>query len=131
FHDHYLDVPFDLSEVMFICTANVTDTIPRPLLDRCEMIELRSYTDDEKVEIARRYLVKRQLDEAGLDENQVRISEEAIRAIIRHYTREAGCRNLEREIAALVRHAATRIAEDRSLKVEIGPEDLQAILGAP
>jgi ATP-dependent Lon protease len=131
FQDHYLGVPFDLSEVMFICTANVTDTIPRPLLDRCEVIELRSYTEDEKVEIARRYLVKRQLDEAGLSETQVRISADAIRDLCRFYTRESGCRNLEREIAAIVRHAATRIAEDRSLELKIGPEDLQSILGPP
>ena len=111
FRDNYLAVPFDLSRVMFIGTANVLDQIPGPLRDRMEVIELPGYTEDEKVEIAKRYLMKRQLDATGLTPEQCEITEDAIRAIIRDYTREAGVRNLEREIGAILpsrRHARCR-----------------------
>ncbi len=111
FRDNYLAVPFDLSRVMFIGTANVLDQIPGPLRDRMEVIELPGYTEDEKVEIAKRYLVKRRLEATGLTPEQCEISEDAIRAIIRDYTREAGVRNLERDIGAICHRVAMRIAE--------------------
>jgi ATP-dependent Lon protease len=131
FRDHYLDVAFDLSKVFFIGTANVLDSIPRPLRDRMEIIELAGYTQDEKLEIAKRYLVARQLKANGLKPEQATISAEAIAAIIDGYTREAGVRNLEREIGAVLRHAAMRITEGTATKVQIGPDDLHGILGAP
>jgi ATP-dependent Lon protease len=130
FRDNYLAVPFDLSQVMFIGTANVLDTIPGPLRDRMEVIELPSYTEDEKVEIAKRYLVKRQLEANGLTTEQAEISEAAIRAIVRDYTREAGVRNLERLIGAVFRNAAMRIAEGSAVRVAVEPGDLHGILGA-
>ena len=111
FRDNYLGVPFDLSKVMFIGTANVLDQIPAPLRDRMEVIEIPGYTEDEKVEIAKRYLVKRQLEASGLTPEQCEITEEALRTIIDGYTREAGVRNLEREIGAVCRHVAMQIAE--------------------
>src|SRR5438270_1159812 len=111
FRDNYLGVDFDLSKVMFITTANMLDTIPGPLRDRMEIIQLPGYTEEEKVEIAKRYLVKRQLEANGLSEEKAALSEDAIRAIIADYTREAGVRNLERNIGAALRNAAMRIAE--------------------
>jgi ATP-dependent Lon protease len=129
FRDNYLAVPFDLSRVMFIGTANVLDQIPGPLRDRMEVIELPGYTEDEKVEIAKRYLLKRQLEAAGLSAEQVELTDDAIRAIIRDYTREAGVRNLEREIGAILHHVAMRVAEGDAARVRIGPEQLPAILG--
>ncbi|WP_119459372.1 endopeptidase La [Rhodospirillaceae bacterium SYSU D60014] len=129
FRDNYLAVPFDLSKVMFIATANILDTIPGPLRDRMEVIELRGYTEDEKMQIARRYLVQRQLDANGLSAEQLQIGDDAIRAIIRDYTREAGVRNLERLIGAVGRHTAMRIAEGAAERVEVGPDDLHGILG--
>src|ERR1700683_1802387 len=112
FRDHYLDVPFDLSKVIFICTANWLDPIPEPLRDRMEMIELAGYTEDEKIHIARRYLIPKQATEHGLKEGeQIEFSEEGLRELIHSYTREAGVRNLEREIATLVRKQARRLAE--------------------
>ena len=129
FRDNYLGVDFDLSKVMFITTANVLDTIPGPLRDRMEIIQLPGYTEEEKVEIAKRYLVKRQLEANGLAEGKASVSEEAIRAIIADYTREAGVRNLERNIGAVLRNAAMRIAEGASQKIEILERDLRAILG--
>ncbi len=131
FRDNYLGVPFDLSKVMFIATANIADTIPGPLRDRMEMIELPGYTEDEKLEIAKRYLVPRQLEQNGLKPEQFAISEAALMTIIRRYTREAGCRNLERQIGAVVRRAAVDIAEGRAGRVEIGTDDLADILGPP
>jgi ATP-dependent Lon protease len=131
FRDHYLDVAFDLSKVFFIGTANVLDSIPRPLRDRMEIIELAGYTQDEKLEIAKRYLVARQLKANGLRPEQATLSVEAIAAIIDGYTREAGVRNLEREIGAVLRHAAMRITEGTATQVQIGPGDLHGILGAP
>jgi ATP-dependent Lon protease len=129
FRDNYLGVPFDLSGVMFICTANVLDTIPGPLRDRMEVIQLPGYTAQEKLQIARRYLVARQLGATGLTPDQCQISDEALSAIIDDYTREAGVRNLEREIGRVFRSVAVRIAEGSAQQVEIGPADLPAILG--
>ncbi len=130
FRDNYLAVPYDLSQVMFICTANVLDTIPGPLRDRMEVIQLPGYTSQEKLEIARRYLVPRQLDANGLKDQACTIDDEALRAIVDDYTREAGVRNLEREIGRVFRHAALRIAEGGSAECAIGAADLPAILGA-
>ncbi|HET7851570.1 MAG TPA: endopeptidase La, partial [Methyloceanibacter sp.] len=129
FRDNYLAVPFDLSRVMFIGTANVIDTIPGPLRDRMEIIELPGYTEEEKVEIAKRYLLKRQLEATGLKSGACEITDDAIRAIIEDYTREAGVRNLEREIGALLHHVAMRIAEGNVERVEIGPGQLHGIIG--
>ena len=123
-------MPFDLSRVMFIGTANVIDTIPGPLRDRMEIIELPGYTEEEKVEIAKRYLLKRQLEATGLSPDACEITDDAIRAIIQDYTREAGVRNLEREIGAICRHVATRVAEGTVERTRIDASDLHAILGA-
>jgi ATP-dependent Lon protease len=131
FRDNYLGVPFDLSRIVFIATANVLDTIPGPLRDRMEIITLAGYTEGEKLQIARRYLVKRQLEANGLQVEQVTIDDTALREIVRAYTREAGVRNLEREIGTTLRHAAVRIAEGQAKTVHIGVEDLAAILGPP
>jgi ATP-dependent Lon protease len=131
FRDNYLGVPFDLSKVMFITTANVLDTIPGPLRDRMEVIDLPGYVEDEKFEIARRYLVDRQLTANGLTPDKAEISDRALRAIIRDYTREAGVRQLEREIGAVLRNAAMRVAEGTAQHVRIEPEDLAEILGPP
>src|SRR5262245_47810572 len=129
FRDNYLGVAFDLSKVMFIATANVLDTIPGPVRDRMEVIELPGYTEDEKLQIARRYLMKRQLEANGLRPEQCEIVDEAIRAIIRDYTREAGVRNLERLIGAVCRHVALRIAEGGVERMHIDGAALPAILG--
>ncbi len=131
FRDNYLGVPFDLSRVVFITTANMLDTIPGPLRDRMEIISLAGYTDVEKLQIATRYLVKRQMEANGIKEGQVEISEAALTEIIQHYTREAGVRNLEREIGKALRHAAVRIAEGASGQITIDRDDIQTILGAP
>jgi ATP-dependent Lon protease len=131
FRDNYLGVPFDLSKVMFITTANVLDSIPGPLRDRMEVIDLPGYVEDEKFEIARRYLVARQLKANGLTTEQSEISDDTIRTIIRDYTREAGVRQLEREIGAVLRNAAMRIAEKTADHVLIEPNMLQEILGPP
>jgi ATP-dependent Lon protease len=135
FRDNYLAVDFDLSKVLFITTANMLDTIPGPLRDRMEIIQLPGYTEEEKLEIAKRYLVKRQLEANGLKSadpavESVKITDEALRTVIREYTREAGVRGLEREIGAVLRSAAMKIAEGFSGKLEIKPDDLHAILGA-
>jgi ATP-dependent Lon protease len=131
FRDNYLGVPFDLSRVVFITTANVLDTIPGPLRDRMETISLAGYTADEKFEIARRYLVRRQMEANGIQPGQVEISDGALREIIQHYTREAGVRNLEREIGKALRHAAVRIADGQTGLIQIAYKNLAAILGAP
>jgi ATP-dependent Lon protease len=131
FRDNYLGVPFDLSRVVFIATANMLDTIPGPLRDRMEIIDLSGYTEGEKLQIARRYLVRRQMEANGLKPEQAEIDDDALRAIIRAYTREAGVRGLEREIGRALRNAAVRIAEGSAESVRIGAEDLGAILGAP
>ena len=129
FRDNYLGVPFDLSKVVFITTANVLDSIPGPLRDRMEIIHLPGYTEEEKLEIAKRYLVKRQLEANGLKADQVQIGDAVLAAIIRDYTREAGVRNLEREIGAVLRHAAVRIAEGAPVPVRIDVPQLAEILG--
>src|SRR6201995_4512983 len=130
FRDNYLGVPFDLSKVLFIATANVLDSIPGPLRDRMEIIELSGYTEEEKLQIARRYLLPRQLTANGLTEEQVEVSEEALRRVITDYTREAGVRNLERQIGALLRHAAVTIASGTAANVSIGEPEVEQILGA-
>jgi ATP-dependent Lon protease len=114
FRDHYLDLPFDLSKVLFIATANQLETVPAPLLDRMDVIHLSGYTEDEKLGIARKYLVPKQLEAHGLDSRQATFTEGALRTVIREYTREAGVRNLERQIAALARKAARRVAEGKA-----------------
>lgn len=129
FRDNYLALPFDLSKVVFIATANVLDSIPEPLRDRMEVISLPGYTEDEKVEIAKRYLVKRQREDHGLKEDQVSVSETALRSIVADYTREAGVRNLDREVGAIMRHAAMQIAEGKSDQVDISASNLHDILG--
>jgi ATP-dependent Lon protease len=131
FRDNYLAVPFDLSRIVFITTANVLDTIPGPLRDRMEVISLAGYTDDEKLQIARRYLVPRQFEANGLKPEQAEIDDAALQEIIRHYTREAGVRNLEREIGKVLRHAAVQIADGSTGHVRIAAGDLHGILGAP
>ncbi|MEO6985852.1 MAG: endopeptidase La [Paralcaligenes sp.] len=129
FRDNYLAVPFDLSQVLFITTANMLDTIPGPLRDRMEVISLIGYTQEEKTQIALRYLIGRQLQTNGLSPEQCEITESAVRAIIRDYTREAGVRNLEREIGSTFRHAAMQIAEGTAQHVHIDVADLAPILG--
>jgi ATP-dependent Lon protease len=131
FRDNYLGVPFDLSKVLFIATANQLDTIPGPLRDRMEIIELTGYTEEEKVEIARRYLVRRQLEANGLKAEQAAVTDDALLRIARDYTREAGCRNLEREIGAVLRNVAVRIAEGKVQSARIDADDVSDILGAP
>ena len=131
FRDNYLAVPFDLSRVVFITTANVLDQIPGPLRDRMEVIQLSGYSAEEKFNIAKRYLVGRQLEANGLKPGQVELDDEALQQIIGLYTREAGVRNLEREIGKVLRHAAVRIAEGEEGPIRIGAADLPAILGAP
>ncbi len=131
FRDNYLGVPFDLSRVVFITTANMLDTIPGPLRDRMEIITLAGYTADEKLEIAHRYLVRRQMEANGLKPGQAEIDDEALREIIQNYTREAGVRSLERQIGQALRNAAVRIAEGQSGPIRISRSDLAAILGAP
>ena len=130
FRDNYLGVDFDLSRVMFILTANVLDTIPGPLRDRMEIIQLPGYTEEEKLEIAKRYLLKRQFEANGLSSEQATLSDAAIRALIADYTREAGVRNLEREIGSALRSATMRIAEGKAERVAIDASDLHSILGA-
>ena len=129
FRDNYLGVPFDLSRVVFITTANMLDTVPGPLRDRMEIISLAGYTADEKLQIARRYLLRRQLEANGLKAGQVELGDDVLREIIQSYTREAGVRNLEREIGKVLRHAAVRIAEGQSGPIRISAADLTAILG--
>jgi ATP-dependent Lon protease len=131
FRDNYLAVPFDLSRVVFITTANMLDTVPGPLRDRMEIISLAGYTADEKIEIAHRYLLKRQMEANGLKPGQAEIAEDAIRDIVQNYTREAGVRNLERQIGQVLRNAAVRIAEGQSGPIRITRDDVVTILGAP
>ena len=130
FRDHYLDLPFDLSKVLFICTANTTDTIPGPLLDRMDVISLSGYTEDEKLGIARRYLTPKQIEAHGLTDENIEISDDALRLIIREYTREAGVRNLERRIADVFRKAARQVAEGHAEKISVDPERVRESLGA-
>ena len=129
FRDNYLDVPFDLSRVVFIATANMLDTIPGPLRDRMEIIQLSGYTAGEKLQIAKRYLVRRQLEANGLTAEQAGIDDEALELIIAGYTREAGVRWLEREIGRALRHVAVQVAEGTATKVQIGKADIEELLG--
>lgn len=131
FRDNYLAVPFDLSRVVFIATANMLDQIPGPLLDRMELISLAGYTEEEKLEIAKRYLVRRQLEANGLTAEQAEIEPEALRLIVKGYTREAGVRNLEREIGKVFRHGAVQVAEGTAAKVVVTPKDIATVLGQP
>lgn len=129
FRDHYLELPFDLSNVMFITTANTTETIPRPLLDRMEVIELSSYTDREKVQIAKRHLLPRQLKRHGLTRTQLRISDSGLESLISGYTKESGVRQLERNLAALCRKCAARIVKENVKQIHITASNLSELLG--
>lgn len=129
FRDHYVEIPIDLSNVLFLATANTTTTIPGPLLDRMEVIEVNSYTENEKFHIAKNYLVRKQREKNGLKPKQVSISDEALEKIIHHYTREAGVRNLERRIGAVFRKAAREFLEDGKKAIEINSNDLEKYLG--
>lgn len=131
FMDHYLAVPFDLSNVMFITTGNLADTIPGPLRDRMEILYLSGYTEEEKLEIAKKYLVPKQLEEHGITTKTLMINESAVQQIISHYTREAGVRNLEREIANLCRKVAKQVAEGKAKKFDITGGNVQKYLGVP
>lgn len=131
FRDHYLEIPYDLSDVFFIATANTTDTIPRALLDRMELIELNSYTDEEKLHIAKNYLIPKQRKKHGLKAAQIKISDDAVREIMTLYTKESGVRNLERNIAAICRKAVLMLSEGTKKSVSIRSGALQAYLGAP
>jgi ATP-dependent Lon protease len=129
FRDHYLDVPFDLSEVLFVTTANVMDPIPPPLRDRMEVLELAGYTEEEKLQIATEHLIGKQVKNHGLTPEQIELTADAIRAVIRGYTREAGVRNLEREIGALCRKVARRRAEGDESKVVVTPDTIVGMVG--
>ncbi len=131
FSDHYLELPFDLSKVMFIATANMLDTIPPPLLDRMEVIEIPGYTEEDKLKIAKYYLVPRQLEAHGLTKQQLRFTDRALARLITYYTREAGVRNLEREIGAICRAVAREVAEGRAEPVTVRVKDLERYLGPP
>jgi ATP-dependent Lon protease len=129
FRDNYLDQPFDLSKVLFICTANQLDTIPGPLLDRMEIIELTGYTEEEKVNIAIKYLIPRQIKENGLTEGAIEFPRDSVALIARHYTREAGVRKLEQQIGTVCRKLARKIAEGKTDKLTITPEVIHEFLG--
>ena len=132
FRDHYLDVPFDLSKVLFVMTANWLDPIPEPLRDRMEILELPGYTEEEKVHIAKRFLIPRQTKEHGITlSEQIEFTDESLHDLIHHYTREAGVRNLEREIATLVRKQARRLAEGKTDKLVVTPDVIREVLGIP
>ena len=131
FRDHYLDVPFDLSQVMFVTTANMLAPIPAPLRDRMEILELDGYTLDEKVSIAQQYLLPRQIRENSLRSEEISIDDGAMRAIVRDYTREAGVRNLERQIGTVCRKVATKVAEEEGVSVHVEEDDLSSYLGKP
>jgi ATP-dependent Lon protease len=131
FSDHYLNLPFDLSNVLFICTANLLDPVPAALADRMEVIQLSGYTNEEKLAIARRYLIPRQLEENGISGNHVEISADAVLRIIDEYTKEAGLRNLEREIASICRKVARKVAEGKADLSRITRANIHSFLGAP
>jgi ATP-dependent Lon protease len=131
FRDHYLDVPFDLSQVMFVTTANMLSPIPAPLRDRMEILELDGYTEEEKVRIAQQYLLPRQIRENSLRPEEISFADEAVHGIIRDYTREAGVRNLERQIGAVCRKVATKVAEEEGISVHVEAEELAEYLGKP
>ncbi len=129
FRDNYLDLPFDLTKVLFITTANALDTIPRPLLDRMELLRLSGYSEEEKMQIAERYLLPRQRSEAGLTVEQLIVPPETVRRVITRYTREAGIRDLERSLGRVARKVARRFAEDHTEAVTVWPTDLTDLLG--
>jgi ATP-dependent Lon protease len=129
FRDHYLDLPFDLSKVLFICTANTIDTIPSPLLDRMDVISLSGYTEDEKLGIAERYLTPKQIEQHGLKDENITVSDDALRLVIREYTREAGVRNLERRIADLCRKCARQVAEGHEGQMVVDEAKVREWLG--
>lgn len=131
FTDHYLGIPFDLSEVLFVATANDVDRIPAPLLDRMERVDFSGYTEQEKLEIARRYLLPRQQKESGLRDEEFSPTEDALKGIISQYTREAGVRQLERELGKLARKVARKVAEGEAPESQVGPDEAQALLGRP
>ena len=131
FRDNFLELPFDLSDVMFITTANTTDTIPRPLLDRMEVIELPSYTDEEKLQIAKRYLLPKEMKRHGLEKAQLKVSDGAIREMVASYTRESGVRVLERKLAAICRKAAMHLVSEDVKQIRITEKELKDYLGAP
>ncbi len=131
FGDHYLEVPFDLSQVFFITTANTTYNIPRPLLDRMEIIQIAGYTEDEKMEIAKNHLIPKQLKEHGLDKEQLVLTDAALTEVIRSYTRESGVRNLERELAAVCRKTARQLVSNQVSRVRVGKQNLHKYLGIP
>jgi ATP-dependent Lon protease len=131
FSDHYIEVPFDLSKVMWIVTANAMHNIPRPLLDRMEIISIAGYTEEEKTQIAKKYLVPKQRDDHGLKEEQIALSEGTLAKVIREYTREAGVRTLERNIATMCRKTARKIVQDKQKNIKITAQNLHTFLGAP
>src|SRR5205823_196289 len=131
FRDHYLEVDLDLSDVLFIATANVLETIPAPLLDRMEVVRLDGYTEDEKVAIARDHLLAAQARANGLQPDEVEVTEDALHAIVEGYTREAGVRNLDRELARVLRKAAVRIAGGEAPPITVDPESVRGFLGRP
>ncbi|MHB1293406.1 MAG: endopeptidase La [Anaerolineae bacterium] len=131
FRDHYLDVPFDLSQVMFVATANMLDTVPAPLRDRMEILQLSGYTEDEKVTIAQEYLIARQIRENGLRTDEITIERDALRLIVREYTREAGVRELERQIGTVCRKVATRVAEHQAIHTVVTADSVSSYLGKP
>ena len=128
FRDHFLEIPLDLSKVMFITTANTTDTIPRPLLDRMEVIQLSSYTDEEKVQIAKRHLLPKQMEEHGIKKGALRVSDDVLRAVIRDYTRESGVRLLERRLAAICRKADMTLLKGTVKRITVTENDLPKLL---
>ena len=129
FCDHYVELPVDLSEVLFIATANDVQTIPRPLLDRMELIEVSSYTDNEKMHIAKEHLIPKQVEKNGLEQAQITISDKALEKMIRSYTREAGVRGLERKIGDICRKAARKILEDGKKHIRVTENNLEKYLG--
>jgi ATP-dependent Lon protease len=131
FTDHYLNVPFDLSEVLFIATANYVQNIPGPLLDRMEVVEFSGYTEHEKAEIAKKYLIPRQLEESGLAQKGLTFQDDAVQSIIANYTRESGVRQLERQVGAVARKIARRIASGEPVNLTVTPEEVRALLGRP
>ena len=132
FTDHYLNVPFDLSEVLFIATANFIQNIPGPLLDRMEVVEFAGYTEREKAEIAKKYLIPRQLEESGLADKGLTFTDDAVMAIVSQYTRESGVRQLERQVGAVARKIARRLAAgEKPSSLTITPDDVRDLLGRP
>jgi ATP-dependent Lon protease len=131
FLDHYLDLRFDLSKVLFVCTANQTDTIPGPLLDRMEVIQLSGYIADEKLAIAKKYLLPRQIDRAGLEKGAVKVGTKTLRALIEGYARDAGVRRLEKQLGKIVRKCAVKMLEGGDTPITVEPDDLKDYLGSP